>query len=133
MGITRRMRARWFKIKNWSIDVAVHIKAIMTGTLVFEGVGAVRGLKPTDLASAKISPTYGGLHVLEVTDKDGNVYFLDLTDANIGLVASHVEIKQITRIEDPISGEDRGWGLEEIAQSVALFDIRQANKLTYGM
>lgn len=133
MDITIKIEAIWHTIQNWTLEFAAYIKAIMTGTLVFEGVGAVRGLKPTDLASAKVSLTEGGIRVLEITDKDGNVYFLDLTATNIGMVASYIEIKQIARIEDPISGEDRGWGLEEIAQSLALFDLRQSNKLKYGM
>lgn len=119
----RVIKDLWKILKWYARRLYNCLVLMMTGTIAFEGIGAVRGLKPTDLVSAKVSPTFDGQNVLEITDKDGYVHYVPATDINIGAVACYVQVNKLLR------DDEKGFTLVEIEESLNLFEIRMKNKL----
>lgn len=79
----------------YSVKVFNFIYATMTHTLFLEGINAPRGLQADDLASAEISYTEGGLMVLRVTLKSGEIYNLHATKKNVAVVSQYVKIYRL--------------------------------------
>lgn len=82
----------WTMICWYSRRLFHFIYAIMTDTLLFEGVNAPRGLKPEDLGNAEIIYTAGGQKVLRLTLKNGEVFNLPATPFNISSVFKYIKI-----------------------------------------
>lgn len=82
----------WTKICWYSRKLLNFVYAIMTDTLLFEGVNAPSGLKPEDLANADIIYTAGGQKVLRLTLKNGEVFNLSVTDLNIATLKKYIKI-----------------------------------------
>lgn len=79
----------------YSVKVFNFIYATMTNTLFLEGSTAPRGLKADDLASAEISYTEGGLMVLRVTLKSGEIFNLHATKNNVAVISHYVKIYRL--------------------------------------
>ena len=98
---------------------------IMTGTIAFEGAGAIRGLKPSDLASAKIVIAMGNHRFIEIKTKDGEIITVVVTPNNIGAIAAYVEVVEPVVLNDELR-------YQECDESTKLFELRKENKLKYG-
>lgn len=117
----------WMRLKWYARRLYNYLVLMMAGTIAFEGVGAVRGLKPTDLVSAKVSLTFDGRNVLEITDKDGYVHYVPATDINIGAVACYVQVNRLVMLEE------KGFTLIEIQESLNFLEVRAKNKIKYDL
>jgi hypothetical protein len=103
----------------------LHMNTTTTVYLNLNGVDAPKKIQPTELASARIAPAYGGFSVLEITLKDGATFFLVPTDENLGEIAMYVEILMVAR------NENGQYILVESEQSKLKSDVRKENKIKF--
>lgn len=90
------------------------------------GIGTHK-LEPKDLASAKLSPAFGGFLVLEVADKTGFVHYIEATEKNIAEIASYIKIHMIVRTQ---SGE---FDFQEIDKSQLYYESRKLNRAKFKL
>lgn len=121
----RKIKSSWFKWKWYARRLYNYLVLMMTGTIAFEGVGAVRGLKPADLVSAKIVIAVGGHRFIEIKSKDGSVNTVLATDINVGAIAIYIEV-----VEPFVFNGDLRY--KECEESAKLYDLRRQNALKYG-